>query len=266
MGGPLRDAGSRRGDMHHVGCYTTARVTRGRVERLERHVGRLRRDAERLGLPRPERVEIELAVLATTSAGLGRGDGIVRIEWSRTRADVPPTLAVTTRPLGSDAPCWRALTAAVPHPGPGERRGAKALGVAAWDAARAGAEAAGVDEALLFDARGRLVEGSRTNLVVVTAGGDWLTPALALGAVEGLGLECMRAAVPEIRDSEGIDRGVVRVARELVAVNAVRGAVALVALDGEPVGDGAIGPLARRLRGVFFRERLPDGLPAAPPD
>jgi D-alanine transaminase len=242
--------------MQRVGCYTTARVTGGRVERLERHARRLARDADRVGLPPPDRAAIEATAIARARAALGRGDGIVRIEWSAAPPD-PPVLLVATRPLGFDGSRWRAITASIPHPGPEARRGAKAIGVVAWEAARAEALAARVDEALLFDEAGRLVEGSRTNLIVVAqTGGAW-TPAPALGAVEGLGLACVQEAVPEIRASEGLDRATLRSALELVAVNAVRGAVAVVALDGEPIGDGRPGPLARRLRSLFFRTPPP---------
>ncbi|MEZ4333995.1 MAG: aminotransferase class IV [Myxococcota bacterium] len=239
--------------MQRVGCFTTARVTRGRIERLERHARRLARDADRLGLPLPDRAAIEAAAIARARAELGQGDGIVRIEWSASPPD-PHALRVTTRPLGFDGSIWRAISAAVPHPGPEARHGAKAIGVVAWEAARAEAHAAGVEEALLFDDAGRLVEGSRTNLIVVPHAGDPWTPAPALGAVEGLGLACVQEAVPELRASEAIDRDALRSARELVAVNAVRGAVAVVALDGEPIGDGRMGPLARRLRGLIVRD------------
>lgn len=237
--------------MQRVGCFTTARVTRGRIERLERHARRLARDADRLGLPPPVRSAIEVAAIARARAELGRGDGIVRIEWSATPPG-PPALLVATRPLGFDGSSWRAIRAEVPHPGPEARRGAKAIGVAAWEAARAEAAAADVDEALLFDGAGRLVEGSRTNLIVVARDGQGWTPAPALGAVEGLGLACVQEAVAGIRASEGIDHAALRRALELVAINAVRGAVAVITLDGEPIGDGRPGPLARRLRGVFF--------------
>lgn len=242
--------------MERVGCQTTARVTAGRVERLERHAGRLRRDALRLGLSAPERAAIEAAALAAVAAGLGRGDGLVRIEWSAAAAaaragaatPIVPRLTATTRPLGADPEVWRAITASAIHPGPGARAGTKALALPAWDAARAEREAAGVDEALLFDGAGRVVEGSRTNLVVVTAEGFRLTPARGLGPVEGLGLEWVREAVGGIVESLGIDRRDLLGAREVLAVNAVRGAVAIVELDGEAIADGRPGPLAKRLR------------------
>lgn len=239
--------------MDRVGCYTTARVTHGRLERLERHAGRLRRDAHRLGLPLPERAAIEAIALAAAREELGRGDGIVRIEWSRGAHASAPALFATTRALGPDAPTWRAIHARAIHPGANAGLGTKALGIAAWAAARAEAATARVDEALLFDAAGRLIEGSRTNVVVVTEDDRWLTPTQSLGGVEGLGLACLREAVSGIVESPALDRGALAAAREVVAVNAVRGAVGIVEIDGRPVGDGTLGPRARAWRGFFFR-------------
>lgn len=250
--------------MGRVGCHSTARVTGGRIERLERHAARLRRDAGRLGMPLPERASIEALAVETARAELGRGDGIVRIEWSvgatadpggapRTeggRLPTVPRLSASTRPLGDDPDVWRAITARTLHPGPAHRAGSKALDVPAWDEARAERAAAGVDEALLFDAAGRLVEGSRSNLIVVTAEGFRLTPAPGLGPVEGLGLACVFEAFDAIPGSLGIERRELVRARELVAVNVVRGPVAIVELDGRPIGDGRPGPLARRLRAL----------------
>ena len=239
--------------MGRVGCYSTARVSGGRIERLERHAGRLRRDAARLGLAVPERCAIEDLGLAVARAELGRGDGALRLEWSA-EENGAAVLTATTRPLGSESDRWRARTARAVHPGAGGRENAKLIEVPVYDAARAEQTEAGVDECLLYDADGRLVEGGRTNLIVATHDGRWLTPARSLGAVEGLGLECVREAVPEIRESIAIDRKEVVAARELIAVNAVRGAVAIVELDGVPIGDSQPGPFAIRLRGLFFRK------------
>ena len=239
--------------MGRVGCYSTARVSGGRIERLERHAGRLRRDAARLGLALPDRRAIEDLALAIGHAELGRGDGALRLEWCAVGND-PPTLTATTRPLGSESDRWRARTARAVHPGAGGRENAKVIEVPVYEAARTEQTEAGVDECLLYDVEGRLVEGGRTNLIVATRDGRWITPARSLGAVEGLGLECVREAVPEIRESTAIDRKEVAAARELIAVNAVRGAVAVIELDGAPIGDGQPGPFALRLRGLFFRK------------
>lgn len=243
--------------MRPIGCYTTARVSAGRIERLERHAGRLRRDAARLSLPLPDRRAIESLALDVVCAELGGGDGALRIEWT-TGGEAQPALRATTRSLGPDPRTWRVATATTVHPGPADPRdlkslGVKALGIPAYDAARAERARAGVDEVLLFDAAGRLVEGSRSNLIVVSRDGLVRTPARTLGAVEGLGLEIVREFAPEIRETTELGHGDLAAAAELIATNAVRGAVAIVELDGTAIGDGRPGPFALRLRGLFFR-------------
>jgi branched-subunit amino acid aminotransferase/4-amino-4-deoxychorismate lyase len=59
--------------------------------------------------------------------------------------------------------------------------------------------------------------------------------------------EILLERVPEIAETE-LRRRSLEEARELVAVNAVRGALPVVELDGEPVGDGRTGPAAMRLQ------------------
>ena len=241
-----------------IGCYTTARVSGGRVERVERHARRLCRDADRLGLPLPDRISVESRLVETARDAFGRGDGIVRIEWSTPRPDAGPGrapgpgLRTETRPIGDEPACWRAATSRVVHPGPGERRNAKAIGVEAWEIARAEVRERAIDEVLLFDSEGLLVEGSRSNILLVDAGGRLLTPALELGPVEGIGLELVREACPDLGFTR-LTREAVRSARELLAVNCVRGIVPITELDGDRVASGGPRSWARRLRPLFFR-------------
>ena len=110
----------------------------------------------------------------------------------------------------------------------------------------------GVDEVLLVDAEGYLVEGSRSNVVVVDRDGSLATPDLARGGVEGVGLEVLRERMPEIRVRHLPASGLAA-ASELVAVNAIRGPRPIVELDGRPVGDGQPGPGAARLAAAFLR-------------
>lgn len=247
--------------MDRVGVLTTARVRGGHIEHLERHARRLARDAGRLGLPRPDQHVIEALALEVVGDRLGGSDGILRIEWSppegaaEARSGPPFALQATTRPLGPEPRTWRAAIAQTVHPGPGTLRNTKAIGVPAWDAARAERTAAGVEEVLLLDAGGRLVEGSRTNLIVVTRDARMLSPARHLGPVEGLGLEIVRECLggDGVHESGAIDRAMLSEASELIAVNAVRGAAAIVEIDGRPMGDGREGPIALRLRALFAR-------------
>jgi branched-subunit amino acid aminotransferase/4-amino-4-deoxychorismate lyase len=122
-----------------------------------------------------------------------------------------------------------------------------ALGLAADEA-----RAAGVDDALLFDHADHLVETSRCNLVVVAKDGAPATPDDALGAVTGIALQVVLEQTPEIARCK-IVRGELQNAREIIALNSVRGARPIIRLDGEPVGDGAPGPWAARLHDAFLR-------------
>lgn len=236
-----------------LGSYTTARVTRGRVERLERHAGRLRRDAARLGLPMPTRVEIERVFRETAAQAFGRGQGIVRVEWSHLPGEGPELIAIT-RPLGDRGDRWRAARSKAVHPGLEFRANTKYVDVEAYDLGRAEVHEGRFDEVLLFDEGGLLVEGCHSNFLVVTEAGDVVTPDLALGGVEGLGLSIVRESHPEIGfaklRTEDLDT-----ARELMSVNAVRGVVPIVELDGQLVGRGEPGPWAHKLDAPLQRPR-----------
>jgi branched-subunit amino acid aminotransferase/4-amino-4-deoxychorismate lyase len=59
--------------------------------------------------------------------------------------------------------------------------------------------------------------------------------------------EILLERLPEIAETE-LHRRTLEKARELIAVNAVRGSRPVIELDGKPVGDGRAGPAALRLR------------------
>ncbi len=231
-----------------VACYTTGRFRSGRVMLGVRVAERLVRDAHALGLGELDASEIHERLLALGRSSFGAtGEGVVRLE-----ARAGGQLIESTRPIGPERESWRALTAPVPHPGPGPAPGAKRAPPPELAAARAAAEAAGVDEALLFDAAGRLVEGARTNLALALADGRWVTPPAARGAVRGVALDAALAAGVALEERD-ISHAECRAAREIVATNAVRGARPIVALDATPIGDGQPGPLHAALAAALAR-------------
>ena len=121
-------------EVRRLGSYTTAKVSAGRVERLERHVARLRRDAARLDLPLPDRTDVERVFVASAQETFGRGDGIVRVEWSHAPGAAPELIA-KPRPFNMLPATWRAITSRVVHPGPELRANTKYVDVAAWEPA-----------------------------------------------------------------------------------------------------------------------------------
>jgi branched-subunit amino acid aminotransferase/4-amino-4-deoxychorismate lyase len=227
-------------------CYTSARVTAGRAHHGDHHARRLQRDANAIGLGPFDPLLVFRAFEELGGAVFGDESGIVRIEAQRSAHGAGVSLLATTRPLGPESDSWSAITSPIGHHGPSVHSGAKLTQQKAYEEARAASRKSAVDEALLFDGSGHLVEGARSNLLIVDRAGTLATPDLALGAVAGIALEILSACVAELGVAT-FDKSDVINARELIAVNAVRGAISITELDGRNIGGGASGPWAKRL-------------------
>ena len=194
---------------HGRGCYTTARIWRGRPRWPERHAARLVRDAQRLGIGELDATLVLRALTETAQAAFGAGgsdgssvgdgEGIVRVQASRdARARVH--LTAVPRPLGDDPQTWRLCTAPFRHEGPMPWGGAKVSNHLLFALASDFAHAEGVDEALLVDRDGYLIEGARSSLVVVDREGRVCVPDLRRGGVDGVARQHLQEQLPAGRD------------------------------------------------------------------
>lgn len=231
--------------LYGLGCYTTALIHRGSVVWRDRHVQRLSRDAAALGLGEVDSTEAARALALLARAAFGEGNGAVRLQATR-EASGPARLVGIPRWLGDEPPAWTAIVSTIAHPGAQDFSGAKVAGQPFYVLAREQARGRGADEAILFDRHGYLIEGTRSNLIVVDAEGVLTTPDLARGGVAGVARAVVRERVPELK-VRNLGRAELRSARELIAINALRGARAVTRLDDAPVADGREGPWARRL-------------------
>ncbi len=105
---------------------------------------------------------------------------------------------------------------------------------------------------VLLNADGDVTEGAGYNVFAVVDG-TLRTPAS--GALEGI----TRRTVMELAEREGIPVEAVtlseaefRRGEELFATTTAGGVMPITSLDGEPVGDGSVGPLTRRLRDLYW--------------
>jgi 4-amino-4-deoxychorismate lyase len=232
------------------GCYTTARVRAGRLRFGDRHARRIVRDARRLAIGSVDPGRVIAALEETAEAAFGPGgDGIVRVQASRDGSGRVHLVAVPRHP-GAEPAAWTACRAPFPHEGPTPWSGAKVTNHLLFALAADHARAHGVEETLLLDSERYLVEGSRSNLIVVGEDGRLATPDLARGGVAGVGLEVLGERDPSIRVRH-IRDGELSAVSELIAVNAIRGPRPIVRLDGGTVGDGEPGEQARRLARLF---------------
>ena len=234
------------------GCFTTARISNGRPRFAARHARRLRRDAAGLGLPAVECDFVLRALVETGRAAFGDRDGVVRVQASRDSAGGLQLTAVP-RALGPERASWRARRAPFAHEGPMPWSGAKVSNHLLYALAAQSARDAGLDEAILLDRAGYLVEGSRSNILVVDEAGRVSLPDLARGGVAGVAREVLCERAPEI-EIRHVPETEMATASELIAINAVRGARPIVSLDGCTVGDGEPGPVARRLDTLLARD------------
>jgi branched-subunit amino acid aminotransferase/4-amino-4-deoxychorismate lyase len=205
-----------------------------------------------LGLGALDAARCLTALEELARAAFAEGEGIVRLQASR-GGDGRVRLVGLARALGPEPPTWRAVTAPFAHDGPSPFAGVKLSGHPRIALAREHARGAGADEALLCDAAQRVVEGARTSLFAVLAGGRLVTPRVESGAVAGVGREILLERVSEATQGD-VPRAALVDARELIAVSSARGARAIVALDGAPVGDRRPGPWAARLDAILAAE------------
>ena len=219
----------------------------GRARFHHAHCQRLLADARALGLPAPDPKEITEAFSVLGQAEFGRGSGIIRIRaWAGTSGE--SVLVGEPRPLDPEPPSWRAGIAPFAHPGPGDHPGVKLTHHPELERARSLRVRTELDEILLFDARGGLVEGVRSSLVLVDSDGTWHSPGAEMGGVASIALAIARERSPiPIEPALSISRERIARAQELIALNAVRGARPITEIEGQAIANGEPGPVSRTL-------------------
>ncbi len=250
------------GFLYGYGLFETMRAyAGGRVFRLDRHLDRLARSAETLGIT-VDTPALKDAIHETLSAN-DLLSARIRLTVSAGEGDPvpdpascahPTVLIVATdyQPLPENAyrAGYRAVTASLRRNHRSPLAGMKSLNFAENLLARQEARRAGVDEAVLLNDRDRVAEASMSNLFVVTGGG-LRTPPLDAGILPGV----TREAVLELAQSLGISAtedditlDELRQADEAFLTNSVIEVMPLTALDGRAIGGGAIGPVTQKLR------------------
>lgn len=251
------DRGFRLGE----GVFETFRAYGGHVFRLAAHLHRAVRGATFLGFDLDRTVLAE-AVTSTAAVNLeahqGR-DSVVRLTATPGRLDPEapfpgrpiggPTVVVTSHPLVIDPRIAQDGLTAVVVPWARELPDVKAVSYLAATVAREQARAEGADEALLTDGKGRVLEGSSSNVFAVLDG-VLVTPppsaGLLAGVTRGVVLEVAAAAGIPVEERP-LSTGELAGADEAFLTATTREVMPLVRVGDVPVGDGAPGPVTRSL-------------------
>jgi D-alanine transaminase len=257
-----------RGFLFGDGIYEVVYLHRGRFVDEEKHLARLVRSLGevRIGLPVSPAAfaHIMREVVARNRI---TGNGLLYIQITRgaakrehvfPKAGTRPTLVMTARALPTfprDVDTW--ATSIIT--GPDLRWGRcdiKSVNLLPNVLAKQAAKEAGAFEMALVDEAGMVTECASSNLWIIDAAGALRTRALGYEILPG----CTRAALAELLEGEGVhlsetafSRDELAHAREAFITSATSFVRPITAVDQQPVGDGTVGPVTRRLFAAFAR-------------
>ena len=256
-----------RGYQFADGIYEVVHVDRGRFIDADRHLSRLERSLGEVRISMPMgRTALEQVLHEVVRRNRVR-DGLIYMQVTRgvARRDhafpariTGPSLVVTTRrlpPYPRDVDRW-ATTAITAPDQRWARCDIKSVALLPNVLARQAAREQGAYEAILIGTDGMVTEGAATNVWIVDAGGTLRTRPLDHAILPG----CTRSALLSELASHGIpleerafSASELVAASEVFLTSATSFVKPVLQIDGVPVRDGTVGPVARRLFALFSR-------------
>jgi len=260
------------GFLYGFGLFETMRAYGGRVFLLDRHLSRLARSAEILGLPIGV-ADLKEAVMATIQANQ-LSEARIRITISIGEGGMTPDPNTCNKPTvlilaGHYQPYpeqvyqtgFRAVVSSIRRNSQSPLSRLKSANYLENILAREEARKAGVDEALCLNEKGLLSEASMSNIFLVTDG-ILKTPGQESGILPGI----TREVVLELASQLGINtlERDIRLdelfhAQEAFLTNSLIELMPLTELDGKPIGSGRPGPLTKRLMVAYRKVVMSSG-------
>jgi len=256
-----------RGFQFADGVYEVIYLKDGRLIDAELHLARLSRSLAAIGMAPPMSQAALLCLMAELIRRNRLSDGLLYLQITRGAAPrehafprpLPkPTMVMTLRrapAFPKDLNAWAA--AAITYP---DQRWArcdiKTVGLLPNVLAKQAARERGAQEAILIDANGMVTEGASSTVWIVDAAGRLCTRTLDHAVLPG----CTREAVAALLARQGIawterpfSLAEMQAAREVFLTSATSFVRPITAIDENPVGNGQVGELTRKVFDVFAR-------------
>ncbi len=255
------------------GVFETVKWVQGRLYLLDEHLARMDRSGSAIGLAPPcpwgdvRDIVIGLARAAGTDLGLlrvllGRGPGGFGLDPEECPVSSLYIAAYTYAPK-SEALYDKGVTAmrtAIPAK-QSYLATIKSIDYLPNVLMKKEVRQKGVDLPVCYDHRGFLAEGATENIALVDASGCICVPQLdnALSGTTLLRvLELSKGEFPHC--FKQLTEDDVYAARELFVLGTTTQCLSIVQYNGRPVGDGAVGPVSRRLRQLLAKDILEYGV------
>lgn len=248
------------------GIYEVFGISDGTLFDEEEHLDRLARSLREMGLAEPmsrhalkfvmrelirrNRVDEGLLYLQVTR-------GAVRRDHAVPKSPPRPSLILTARRIDPAPADERRRIGVRAVSRPDERWARcdiKSTSLLANILAKSAARDEGAFEALLVDEDGYVTEGSSTSAWIVDGQGRLITRNLSHAILPGVTRRVMIEALAEAQipvEERKFTLAEARAAREAFISAATIGATPIVALDGQPIGDGKPGPVTRRVQELY---------------
>ena len=261
------------GFLYGDGVYETIRSYGDKIFMRHQHLGRLRRSADAIGLPLPDRDWPALLheSMARNRVGHDRTDAYIRITVTRGTGEIgldpalcpTPTIVIITKPL--KAPPLERYQTGVSLLVANTRRNLpsaldpqiKATNFLNNIQAKREAIAAGAFDSILLNWEGHLTECTVSNLFFVQSG-RLCTPHVSCGILDGITRGVIltlarRAGIPVEEGRFTVDA--LLGADECFLSNTTMEVMPATRVNGQPVGRGTPGALTERLHQIFVAQR-----------
>jgi D-alanine transaminase len=250
-----------RGFLFADGIYEVTAVMGGRLIDLDAHLARLERSCAEIRLALPWDRAALAAIHRELVARNGLVDGGVYLQVTRGAADrsftfphaAEPTLVLFTqaRPMTREVSRGYALIS-VPDLR-WKRRDIKSVALLAQVLAKQAAAEAGADEALMVE-DGFITEGGSSTAWLVK-GHTLVSRPLSTAVLPGITRAAMLSFIAESGyafEERLFTLDEVKAADEVIISAATALVMPATSIDGQPIGGGQPGPVARRLRDIYF--------------
>lgn len=241
------------------GVFESICVTDGEPFAVTRHLDRLVRSAEGLGIGAPDLSAVREGIAATVE-GQELGFGLIRVTVTSgigplgsPRGTGPQTVSVVTAPTIKPPPIASMVTVPWARNEKGALAGLKTTSYGENAMMIAHAKAQGASEAVMANTQGQLCEGTGSNVFYVLDG-QMCTPTLAAGALAGVTRSLvLQWCGPELNIVErDAPFEVLFEAEEVMLVGTTRDVQAINRIDDhELIGPG---PLTQRAQEIWARE------------